>query len=481
MIQEIDIRRDGSKCFLVHYGFRLCYAFPCSLPRLTLIALGHLHKLTLPCTLMHRFRLEALAAIEKLNPTPPELIAPLQDLLREDEEELKRRPVKQRWTEEAFVEMVGRAYECLYQAEERSLARWMKDANRTRVENALLQDLRIRLLTFLDDRNPEHSPGDYRAIYVTVYQTDIFQAVLMHSSELTRSSNFSFPFIYDCKDLPDLGRKQVLSGLLDSAVRFVNQIGPEKAQYTSKMAPRSTAKLIGTVEALQEKSAFAENLLYTDVLRSLLPTDCDICHSNKRGCKRLKCSKHHACDTDYNNGNCSVCQNSENSTEINKPEQCCICRRSSRFIQVVKVGDCSCLCASCWKAYLRTYVLIPENVRCPGLCGVDTKRDVMMNKLKLELYTCLVCNGLTEYVKQFNCAKQCKCCFSCEFNLRGSKNTDPCPVCILRKNDGLVCCEDSRAPGMVINIDVCRHRAHLKCMQRYRNRCPRCYPPLNRI
>lgn len=470
MIQEIDIRRDGAKCFLVHYGFRLCHVFPTSLPKLTLIALGHLHKLTLPCTPMRRFRLEALEAIEKLNPTPPELITPLRDLLSESEEELEQRPVKQRWTEEAFVGMVERAYECLYQAEERSLARWMKDANRTRVENALLQDLRIRLLTFKDDCNPEHSPGDYRAIYVNVYQSDSFQAVLMHSSELTRCSNFSFPFIYDCKELPDLGRKQVLAGLLESAMRFVRQIGPEKAKYTAKMTPRSTAKLIGTAEALQEKSVFREDLLYTNVLCSLLPTDCDICHGNKRGCKRLECLKHNACNSDYNNGNCRICKSSEEMKDDIKPPQCDICRRDSRPFPVIRVSECSCLCTSCWKAYLQTYVLIPETVHCPGRCGVDIRRDVIIQKFGIVLRTCSACKGQTVYVKHLAC--ECVHCFSCEINLRGSDISKPCTTC-----KEIVCCNNLGTTLSVTNFQPCGHRTHNSCKRRYENKCPRCHPP----
>jgi hypothetical protein len=126
-------------------------------------------------------------------------------------------------------------------------------------------------------------------------------------------------------------------------------------------------------------------------------------------------------------------------------------------------------------------VFTPESVHCPGPCGADIPRDVIMEKLGLKLHTCSLCKGQTEYVKKFRCARRCECCFSCEINLRGNESTEPCPICILRKNDGFVCCKDPRASGTVTNIEPCGHIAHIDCMKRYKNRCPRCDQLPNRI
>ena len=376
--------------------------------------------------------------------------------------------------------------------------KWMKDRSRERIVNALLQDLRIHLLTFRSNRDPDRSPGEYRSIYVTIYQDDSFQAVLTHHSELTSHFSLSFPFIYDRARLPDAGRKQTLEGLLDSLVKFVGKLGPAKLQYPDSLSPRRVAKLTETMENLHKKAALAADLSYTEVLKGVLPPVCHICRSCKSGSRLLTCSKHYACTADYNAGNCNICSYFPANPSLPLPSpiasppsiamlslpanpkaaaQCRICKRDPRYTEIVQIANCGCMCFDCWKAYISTYVFIPERVRCPcDNCGVNVESRNLMRKLRLEVRTCSKCGEQTEYIKAFKCPQHCQCCFSCEFTLQGDSQS--CPICKGQKTAGLACCQDS---GSVRSMDGCNHKVHIKCWRNSGNRCPVCPPPTNRI
>ena len=437
-----------------------------------------------------------------------------------------------------FVQGVVAGYEALFSLQRAVLQSVGVLPTQENTDFALFSSLKVTLLKFNDDfKQIQSEPSLSCSVIVTIYVNLHRKGVLVHRLEREKDcfqGDFSlFPFVYDGNYIK-LERREENRAKIMGILAVLTEKTAAKWENAHKLKVERVESSISVLQT-QSKPVKTAEIDYKSLFEAVLPPLCSICNQYRSSSVLLQCEKHRCCDAHRASGPflCPFCmaENSnppeerENSLNLDReieedlvqvttpheidieivnqqegrdevgslePEpapflstdrdvrRCKVCG-----IDGERVGGCQCACTKCWKKYLETFVVVPEEVGCMG-CGGRENGEQAARKAGMQVSNCRKCDSLTCYPCPVNCSNGCSICIPCfrRFYSRlpdlPNSFTTPaaqcCPGCngACRPSNvsGTHCCDQVLPRVPVITMQRCLHVVHGGCMNR--GRCPVC-------